>query len=220
MRLRKKTWARPTLETCDFFVAKPTEYSGKWSSAFGNSKEICLELGCGKGGFISKLASSTPDKNFIAVDIKDEVLIYAKEKIEKEYLAINASTSNIKLTSHEIMIIHKMLNLDDSIKRIYINFCNPWYKHRHRARRLTHPNQLNQYKSFIAPNGEIWFKTDNEMLFDASIGYFEESGFSIEFLTRDLHASGFDKNIVTEHEKMYVEEGLKIKFLIARVDQR
>ncbi len=217
MRLRKKAWARPVLESCDFFVANPTDYLGRWNSIFGNSKEICLELGCGKGGFISKLASSTPDKNFIAIDIKDEVLLLAKENIEKEYLAINASTSNIKLMSHEIMIIHKMLNHDDSIKRIYINFCNPWYKNSHNAKRLTHPNQLNQYKSFLAPNGDIWFKTDNELLFDASIKYFEESGFSIGFITKDLHKSGFDRNIVTEHEKMYIKEGLKIKFLIASV---
>ena len=216
MRLRRKPWARPELEACDFFVKNPTEYIGKWHSVFGNTNEIWLELGCGKGGFISKLASSNPDINFIAVDIKDEVLILAKEKIEKEYASINMNTSNIRLMAHEIMIIHKMMNENDVVNRIFINFCNPWHKNTHGSRRLTHPNQLNQYKAFLAPHGEIWFKTDDDILFNASVNYFEQSHFKISFLTEDLHNSNFDRNIVTEHEKMYSAEGHKIKFLIAQ----
>lgn len=215
MRLRKKPWARPALEACSFFVINPTENIGKWREVFGNSNEIWLELGCGKGGFISKLASSNPDINFIAVDIKDEVLILAKEKIEKEYSLINAGTRNIRLMAHEIMLIRKMLNEDDVINRIYINFCNPWHKNSHRARRLTHPNQLNQYRAFLSANGQIWFKTDDTILFQDSIRYFDQCGFHIAYLTEDLHASGFDKNIETEHERMYIEQGCKIKFLIA-----
>ncbi|WP_010251075.1 tRNA (guanosine(46)-N7)-methyltransferase TrmB [Acetivibrio cellulolyticus] len=215
MRLRKKPWARPELEACDFFVSNPTANIGKWHTVFGNSNEIWLELGCGKGGFISKLASSNPDINFIAVDIKDEVLILAKQKIEKEFASVNLSTNNIRLMAHEIMIIHKILNENDVVNRIYINFCNPWHKNTLGARRLTHPNQLNQYKSFLAPDGQIWFKTDDEILFNASVKYFEQCDFNISFLTEDLHGSNFDKNVVTEHEKMYSEQGHKIKFLIA-----
>lgn len=215
MRLRKKPWARPALEACDFFVSNPTENKGKWHSSFSTPSEIWLELGCGKGGFISKLASSNSDKNFIAVDIKDEVLILAKEKIEKEYSCVNASTCNIKLMSHEIMIIHKMLDQHDVINRIFINFCNPWHKNTHRNKRLTHPHQLNQYKSFLASQGQIWFKTDNELLFNDSIKYFEECNFKTVFITKDLYGSDFDKNIVTEHENIYSQLGHKIKFLIA-----
>jgi len=216
MRIRKKTWARPTLEACEFFVTNPTDYIGKWQNVFSNKQEIWLELGCGKGGFISKLASSNPDKNFIAVDIKDEVLILAKEKIEKEYASYNLSTSNIRLMAHEIMLIHKMLNKNDVVNRIFINFCNPWHKNTHRARRLTHPNQLEQYKEFLAPHGKIWFKTDDDILFNASVKYFEQCNFKISFITQDLHSSDFDENIETEHEKMYSEQGHKIKFLIAQ----
>lgn len=215
MRLRKKPWARPELDACDFFVANPTEYIGKWHTVFGNSHEIWMELGCGKGGFISKLASSNPDINFIAIDIKDEVLILAKEKIEKEYAFANLSTANIRLMSHEIMIIHKILNENDVVNRIFINFCNPWHKNTHSTRRLTHPNQLHQYKTFLSAHGQIWFKTDDDILFDASVRYFEQSDFKISFLTEDLYSSNFDKNIVTEHERMYCEQGYKIKFLIA-----
>lgn len=216
MRLRKKPWARPELEACEFFVTNPTDYKGKWQTVFGNTNEIWMELGCGKGGFISKLASSNPDKNFIAIDIKDEVLVLAKRKIEAEYASAHLSTNNIRLMAHEIMIIHKILDSNDVINRIYINFCNPWHKNSHVARRLTHPNQLNQYKVFLAPEGQIWFKTDDDILFNASVKYFEQCNFKITYITEDLHNSNFEQNIMTEHEKMFSEQGLKIKFLIAQ----
>jgi len=216
MRLRKKPWARPELEACEFFVTNPEDYKGKWQAVFGNTNEIWMELGCGKGRFISKLASSNPDKNFIAIDIKDEVLVLAKRKIEAEYASARLSTNNIRLMAHEIMIIHKILDSNDVINRIFINFCNPWHKNSHVARRLTHPNQLNQYKVFLAPEGQIWFKTDDDILFNASVKYFEQCNFKITYITEDLHNSNFEQNIMTEHEKMFSEQGLKIKFLIAQ----
>lgn len=215
MRMRKKPWARPALEACNYFVIDPMNYIGRWHEFFEKPQEIWLELGCGKGSFISKLAVSHLDKNFIAIDIKDEVLVLAKEKIDSEYAAARANTSNIKLMSQEIMIIHKMLSDRDLVGRIYINFCNPWYKGSDRSRRLTHPNQLTQYRTFLAPMGQIWFKTDDVDLFNDSIKYFERNGFEIKYLTEDLLSSGFDENIPTEHEKMYSELGHKIKFLIA-----
>lgn len=214
MRLRKKVWARPALEACDFFVTRPEDNIGKWHSAFEKPQEIWMELGCGKGGFISKLASSRPDKNFIAIDIKDEVLVLAKQKIEKEYGLKNESTGNIRLISQEIMLINKMMSDNDTVKRIYINFCNPWSRNPFKKRRLTHPKQLNLYKIFIAPDCEIWFKTDDLPLFEDSIGYFKQCGFRIIYLTNDLHGSGFDENIETEHEKLFSEQGMKINFLI------
>lgn len=215
MRLRIKPWARPELHECDFYVKSPTENLGKWHSLFKNQQDIWLELGCGKGGFISKLASSHLDKNFIAIDIKDAVLGLAKRKIEEAYSQVNADLSNIKLMSHEIMIINRIFNANDVVKRIYINFCNPWSRNPHHRRRLTYPTQLNQYKTFLAPDGEIWFKTDDAPLFHASLKYFEKSGFIIKYMTEDLHESDFQGNIETEHETMYKSEGKKINFLIA-----
>lgn len=215
MRLRKQAWARPALEACAFFIKTPTDYIGKWHTVFEKDQETWLELGCGKGGFISKLASANPDKNFIAIDIKDEVLVRAKEKIENEYAKANANTGNIVIMAHEIMIIYKMMNGEDVVNRIYINFCNPWSRNTFKKRRLTHPRQLEQYKVFLAPGGQIWFKTDDLPLFRDSIEYFEQCGFNIVYLTYDLHGSDFEQNIETEHEKMFSSQGMKINFLIA-----
>ncbi len=216
MRLRKKTWARPELESCDFFVINPSEYKGKWNGLFSNDNPIYLELGCGKGTFIAVHGSENEDINYMAIDIKDEVLVLAKRNIEEAYKDKNIEINNLKLMAQEIALISDMLSAEDKIDRIYINFCNPWPKERHKKRRLTHTRQLENYKKFLVEDGEIYFKTDDDELFDESIEYFKEAGFNIEYITYDLHKSDFIGNVQTEHERMFSNQGIKIKFLIAR----
>ena len=72
-----------------------------------------------------------------------------------------------------------------------------------------------KYRSFLQDGGEIWFKTDDDPLFDDSLEYFAQCGFSVRYLTRDLHNSGFSGSYSTEHERMFSAQGIPIKFLIA-----
>ncbi|NFE10549.1 tRNA (guanosine(46)-N7)-methyltransferase TrmB [Clostridium botulinum] len=215
MRMRKKPWARPELESCNFFIVNPKENKGKWKESFNNENPIYLELGCGKGVFVAVHGSNNENINYIAIDIKDEVLGLAKRNIEKAYKEKNKELNNIKLMAQEIGLINEMLDENDKISRIYINFCNPWPKKKHKKRRLTHTRQLTQYRNFLKENGEIWFKTDDDELFEESLEYFKEGKFRIEYITYDLNTSGFEGNVQTEHERMFTEQGIKTKFLIA-----
>lgn len=216
MRIRYKKWARPELEASKFYIDNPEEYKGKWKKHFKNNNPIHLELGCGKGQFISELAVENQDINYIAIDLVDAMLGLAKRNVEATYKEANIEPENVILTRFDIERIFLMLDKEDEIERIYINFCNPWPRGKHRKKRLTHTRQLEKYKEFLKENGEIYFKTDDDELFDASLFYFEECGFKIIKKTYDLHAEPiFEKNIETEHEKMFSEQGIKIKALIA-----
>jgi tRNA (guanine-N7-)-methyltransferase len=219
MRLRKKWWARPELESCNFVITNPKEYKGKWKEEFKNNNEIYLELGCGRGQFISRNAASHPDINFIGIDIKDEVLVYAKRKVEEAIKEQNKEVTNVRLIPMEIAFIEEVFDRDE-ISRIYLNFSTPWPKKRHNKRRLTYPVFLERYKKFLKPGSEIWLKTDNREFFDDSQEYFKESGFSIEYITYDLHNSDFKENIPTEYEEKFASQGMKIMFLIARLNVR
>lgn len=216
MRIRHKPWARPELEACEFFVSNPDDMKGKWAECFKKSQPLHIELGCGKGGFISKIAYKNRNINYLAVDIKNEMLGLAKRNIVKEFEKTGEKPENVLLTDHNIEQVYKMLGDGDSAERIYINFCNPWPRKKHKKKRLTHVRQLLQYRDFLCDNGEIHFKTDNDELFEESLVYFEESGFRVVYITRDLHNSDYQNNIETEHEKMFSDEGIKIKFLIAK----
>ena len=219
MRMRRKPWVREELAQSKFFIDNPIELVGKWNKTFKRTKQpMHLELGCGKGSFIAKLASRNPNINYLAIDIKSEVLGLAKRNVEKEYLEIEREIDNVLLKAYEILIIENILNEKDTVERIYINFCNPWPKPRHNKKRLTYTRQLENYKKFLKKGGEIYFKTDDDNLFNASIKYFEETGFRIISKTYDLHLEPiWENNIETEHEKMFEEQGIKTKALIAKL---
>lgn len=219
MRIRYKKWARPELEASSFYVDNPEELRGKWKSIFKNPNlPLNLELGCGKGQFISKIASENLDQNYIAIDLVDAMLGLAKRNVEQVYQEKDIEPNNVILTRFDIDRILLILSEKDKIDRIYINFCNPWPKGKHRKKRLTHTRQLEKYKTFLKENGEIYFKTDDDDLFASSLNYFEEEGFQIIKKTYDLHSEpDFWYNIETEHEKMFSEQGIKIKAVIAKM---
>jgi len=218
MRIRFKAWARPELEASKFYIDNPEDYKGKWISLFENKNNpIHLELGCGKGGFISQIALQNQNINYIAIDMVDAMLGLAKRNIESKYAENNIEVKNVYLTRYDIERVLQILDENDKIERIYINFCNPWPRGKHRKKRLTHTRQLEKYKQFLIPNGEVYFKTDDDDLFNDSLIYFENEGFEIIKKTFDLEKENdFWNNIETEHEKMFKEQGIKIKALIAR----
>ena len=218
MRIRFKKWARPELEASSFYRDNPEELKNNWIKEFKNQENpIHLELGCGKGQFIAQKAIQNPEINYIAIDLVDAMLGLAKRNVEEVFKENNKEIDNVILTRFDIERIPLLLGEKDNIKRIYINFCNPWPKGKHRKKRLTHTRQLEKYKTFLAKDGEIYFKTDDDDLFNGSLGYFEESGFTIVKKTYDLHAEPiWENNIETEHEKMFSKQGIKIKALIAK----
>ncbi|MBQ8434648.1 MAG: tRNA (guanosine(46)-N7)-methyltransferase TrmB, partial [Oscillospiraceae bacterium] len=131
MRIRCKPWAKPELEACDFCINEPEALKGKWKNEFKNNAPIYLELGCGKGGFISQAAPDNTGINFIAVDIKNEMLVLAKRKLEAAYEQKNIPMDNVKIFIKNIEQIDNVFDENDPIERIYINFCNPWPKGKH-----------------------------------------------------------------------------------------
>ena len=214
MRIRHKPWAKPELEACPFYIHEPQKQIGHWRELFAEpDKPLYVELDCGKGGFISQAAPAHPEVNFIAMDIKNEMLVLAKRKLEAAYAEKGAEPDNVRIAIQNIERLELAWDENDRADRIYINFCNPWPKAKHKKRRLTHTRQLVNYKKFL--RGELWFKTDDDELFEESFEYFAEAGFRIKYSTYDLHGESPYENFVTEHEKMFSDEGKKIKFLIA-----
>lgn len=213
MRLRKKWWARPELEESKFFISRPAELKGKWREEFGNDNPIHLELGCGKGSFLKQKCDLNPDINYIAVDLKEEVLVFALRKIKEA----ENNVSNARIVFLNINYIADLFDKDE-IDKIYINFCNPWPKDRHNKRRLTHPRFLTEYKKFLKKGSQVWFKTDDKTLFEASLDYFKNNGFNLDFETYDLHKSDFKENIMTEYETKFTSLGMKTMGLIATLN--
>ena len=143
------------------------------------------------------------------------MLAVGRRTVENMFAAVGRTHDNIILLRINIVNISQLFAENDKVDRIYINFCNPWNRGKHNKRRLTHPRQLEQYKNILKTGGELRFKTDDDELFEDSVEYFKECGWEITYITRDLHSEDFPDNLVTEHERMFAEEGKKIKYLSA-----
>ena len=202
MRLRKVKDAKLKLEESRYFISNPSEYKGKWLSLFNNTNPIHIEIGCGKGKFISELASKNPDINYVAIEKFDSVLLRASEKLEE--LELN----NLKIT---ILDAGELLNYFDSkeIQTIYLNFSDPWPKKCHAKRRLTSKLFLDEYKNILSDDGAIIQKTDNRHLFEFSLESFNENGFLIKNICLDIHKDEerFPDNITTEFEEKWMDKG-------------
>ena len=215
MRIRKKKWAEPELNACPYYVKNPESFRSRWKDFFGSDKPIELEVGCGKCTFIAEKALRDPKVNYIAVDIKNDMLGVGRRNIESLFADSGRMVDNIALVRSNVELLDKIIAPDDGVRNLYINFCNPWPRLKHNKRRLTYPKFLRLYDSILAEGAVIYFKTDDDGLFEDSLGYFAEAGWDIRYLTRDLHNSDIKGNIVTEHEKMFSDEGVKIKYLEA-----
>lgn len=183
------------------------------SEAFPGHSRFRIEIGCGKGSFITEEAKRNPDVAFIAVEKVRDVIIFAMEKVAA------AELTNVRFLCADAEKLD-LLFPAGTFERIYINFCDPWPKARHAKRRLTYRKFLEKFKPLLAENGAIAFKTDNRALFDFSLEEFPAAGFTLRDVTFDLHASEWAaENIMTEYEKNFSEKGFKINRLVAYIDK-
>lgn len=176
---------------------------------FPDKTRFQLEIGCGKGAFITALAAKNPEVGFLAVEKVGDVILLAAEKVR------DMALENVRFLCCDADYLSRMLPAHFA-ERIYLNFCDPWPKARHAKRRLTYRESLKRIAGLLAPGGIVAFKTDNRALFDFSVAEFEAAGFSLRHITYDLHASEWaHDNIMTEYERNFSEKGFKINRLEA-----
>lgn len=210
MRLRNIKGAKETLENSNYVVELPESNKGKWKKIFENDNPVHIEIGMGKGKFITTLAQNNPDINYIGIEKYSSVLVRAVEKLGEVNL------SNLKLIRMNAENINDVFE-ENEISKIYLNFSDPWPKDRHAKRRLTSTTFLKLYNKVLKKDGKVEFKTDNRDLFDFSLEEVKNAGWTLEAYTYDLHNDNKlnQNNVMTEYEQKFSKEGKPINKLIA-----
>lgn len=205
MRRRRKKGADDKLLSYTNYVLRENieELKGNWNDKFNNNNPIHVEFGTGRGKFITTLAKKNPNINYIAMELKEEVLIKGVEKAQE------ANISNILFIWGDVSKSLDYFN-EGELSRIYVNFCDPWPKTRWAKRRLTHTNFLNMYKQILNNEGELHFKTDNEKLFEFSLNEIASNDWLLKNISLDLANSNFTDNVTTEYEDKFMSYGMKI----------
>lgn len=193
-----------------FLMDNPEEYKGKWRSSFAEGESLELEIGCGKGDFITKKAEDNPGNMYIAVEGQLNVLLRALQKSDA------AGLDNVRFFCKYIDDLNDIFEKGE-LDKIYLNFSDPWPKDRHYKRRLTYRGRLESYFDVLRDGGIIEFKTDNDALFDFSMDEIKDMGYEILEYTRDLHKSEFEsKFTMTEYERKFTNLGKNINYVSFR----
>ncbi|SEM58129.1 tRNA (guanine-N(7)-)-methyltransferase [Paenisporosarcina quisquiliarum] len=205
MRLRNKPWAEDFINAHpEIVIPNPEEIKGKWNVEFKNDYPLHIEVGSGKGQFITGMAKQNAEINYIGIELYDSVIVSALEN------AIAAQPlPNLRLLKVNGSDLAKYFEKND-VDRVYLNFSDPWPKTRHAKRRLTHAEFLELYKSILVDHAEIHFKTDNRGLFEYSLTSMSAFGMLIKDVSLDLHVNMPEDNIMTEYEEKFSAKGQPI----------
>ena len=203
MRMRKKKNLGKRMEKCSsILVQKPELEKGKWKELMPEAEDVYVELGCGKGRFTAGEARHIGAVLLVALEKVPDAMIMAMERAQREEI------SNVRFITSDAALLPEYFETGE-VGRIYINFCDPWPSKRHAKRRLTSDGFLELYKQVLRESGEIHFKTDNSALFEYSLERFEEAGFALKEVTRDLHKDGVT-GVLTDYEAKFMDQGIPI----------
>ena len=204
MRVRNKPWAESYIaENKDIAIEKPEQFKGNWKNVFKNKAPLNIEIGAGKGQFITGMGMSFPEQNFIGIERESSVIVSALQKLVEEPL------ENVKLLNVNAVQLSDYF-AEGEVDGIYLNFSDPWPKKRHAKRRLTYRSFLSDYEKVLKPGGRIFLKTDNQGLFEYSLESFSKYGMVLENISLDLHHSDMPDNITTEYEEKFSSKGHRI----------
>ncbi|MCI6869068.1 MAG: tRNA (guanosine(46)-N7)-methyltransferase TrmB [Lachnospiraceae bacterium] len=215
MRLRNIPGSREAIAASGFVVHEDVmkEKKGCWNTVFGNEKPIFIEVGMGKGRFITELAIRCPQNNYVGIEKYSSVLLRALEKREQMEEVDNLYF--LRMDAEELPEVFG----ENEVSGIYLNFSDPWPKDRHAKRRLPSKEFLARYDKILKPEGKVEFKTDNRGLFDFALEQVKEAGWDLEACTFDLHhdETMMEGNIMTEYEERFSAQGNPIcKMIISR----
>ena len=194
MRLRHRKWGDEFLLENKNLIKDKDNLDQDFID-FINHDNLRLEIGVGRGDFIVQMALANPNVYFLGVEMSSMALAIAGKKI------IENEIKNVLLINIDMHYLFEKIG-ENKFDIIYLNFSDPWPKKRQHKRRLTYPTCLNEYYKELKKGGKVIFKTDNDLLFEDSIPYFEESPLEIVSITRDYSVLDNDDKM-TEYEKKF-----------------
>jgi len=211
MGLRNIAGAREAIEENHFAVKNPAEKKGIWKEEFGNTHNIEIEIGMGKGKFIMELARLHPEKNYIGIEKFSSVLYRGLQKTEEEPM------DNIRFIRMDAELIEEVFEKGE-VSKIYLNFSDPWPKDKHVKRRLPSRQFLSRFAEIMRKDGTLEFKTDNKDLFEFALEEAGPAGWEIIRKTTDLHHDQQmnEGNVMTEYEERFSRAGKSICKLIIK----
>ena len=203
MRARFNKTAKEDIENFDRYIDTKEELQNLISKNKG--KKIYLEVGMGKGDFITGMALIDSENLYIGVELCIPVLALAIKKLKRYEEENNIKLDNVYFMSFDAIKLNEYFE-KGQVEKLYLNFSDPWPKKRHTKRRLTYKTFLEEFKKVLKKDALVEFKTDNRGLFEYSLVSMQNFGMTFLEVYLDLHKTDIF-NVQTEYEKKFSKNG-------------
>lgn len=219
LHVRKSKLVEERLKTyADFLVADPSSLRGLWRRRFGRpDARLHVDLGCGKGLWISRAAQALPGDAFVGIDNDRTCVSFALERIG------SARAGNALVVFDEARSLRELF-APGEIDVLHVNFPTPFPRKKEAASRVTSSARLMEYRDLLAPDGRIQLKTDSQPLFDFTLEQLDRAGYEVVQMTRDMRGGGFAAScedlVPSAYEEKLVAKGARVLALHAAVGAR
>lgn len=172
-----------------------------WAELFGNDHPVELEIGSGKGTFLTEQAKARPEINFFGIEWARWFWRYASDRLRRNHC------TNARAVRAEAGFFLTEFVPENSLSVLHIYFPDPWPKARHHKRRLLQAKFMPLAERVLKPGGRLQVVTDHQ-------GYFEENiepavrGSKLQVVDYNRPGSAADGEFVgTNFERKYRREG-------------
>jgi tRNA (guanine-N7-)-methyltransferase len=125
-----------------------------WQALFGNDRPVEIEVGFGKGLFLLMQAQARPDANFLGIEIERKYALLGATRMARRLLP------NVKLACTDARWFMKERVAKASVSALHVYFPDPWWKTRHRKRKLFTLAFADQCVRVLQGAGRLHFATD------------------------------------------------------------
>jgi tRNA (guanine-N7-)-methyltransferase len=136
---------------------------GGFVAMFGRVAPIEVEVGSGKGLFLSAAASQDPDSDYLGIEIAEKYSRFAAARLAKRGI------SNARVINGDAQRIFREWMPDGSLRAVHVYFPDPWWKARHRKRRVMNESFIKEVERTLQPGGKLHFWTDVQEYFQATL---------------------------------------------------
>jgi tRNA (guanine-N7-)-methyltransferase len=135
----------------------------------GRQAPLEVEAGSGKGLFLATAATRHPEHEFLGIEVRPKYARFAAARLAKQKL------SNARVVCGDAQRLFREHLADASVAAVHVYFPDPWWKARHKKRRLLNEAFLRDVERVLQPGGSLHFWTDVEEYFQATVALIREA---------------------------------------------
>lgn len=175
-----------------------------YETLFGNANPLELEVGCGKGLFLVNAAGACPHVNFLGVEIERKYQLFTATRLAKR------SLNNVRVVCADGRVFVRDWLLDRSLQAVHVYFPDPWWKNRHRKRRVFTAEFAGQCERVLQLGGHLYVASDVAEYFQVMRGLLAGCAGLRPLPAPELKAPQHDLDYLTNFERKYRKEGRPI----------